>query len=201
VSTRETDGTAGPGETVSSAIVVKQDVLASEYRRGYEAGMAAAQKELEQELERQLRVRAESTSKIIVAVQRQLAALFEQLEREAFRFALAVAERIVKREVSTDDDVVIRQLREAVHRVVGSESIKVRVHPADEALLREHRSEVLTSIDSIRELIIEADDKIERGGCIIESTSGNIDARWSTQLKQIDAALFGTGLTASGGNA
>jgi len=39
---------------------------------------------------------------------------------------------------------------------------------------------------------------VERGGCIIESPSGNIDARISTQLAQIDSALFGT--TGTAGN-
>jgi flagellar assembly protein FliH len=45
--------------------------------------------------------------------------------------------------------------------------------------------------DSVKEIVIEADGKVERGGCIIESELGNIDARISTQFALIEEALLG----------
>jgi flagellar assembly protein FliH len=68
--------------------------------------------------------------------------------------------------------------------------VKLRVHPDDESTLRQRRVEVSSAIDSLREVVIEADDKIERGGCIVESDSGNVDARLSTQLRSIELVLF-----------
>jgi flagellar biosynthesis/type III secretory pathway protein FliH len=116
------------------------------------------------------------------------------LEREAYRFAVAVAERIVKREITLDESVVMRQMREAIRRIVGVEAITVRVHPEDEALVRSHRSAMLSSSDSVREIVIEGDETVERGGCILESATGNVDARIGSQLRQIETALFGARL-------
>ena len=116
------------------------------------------------------------------------------LEQDAYRFALAVAERIVKREITLDESVVMRQIRDAIHRIIGVETITVRVHPDDEALVRSHRPALLSSSDSVREIMIEGDDTVERGGCILESATGNVDARIGSQLRQIESALFGAQL-------
>jgi flagellar assembly protein FliH len=94
---------------------------------------------------------------------------------------------------------VIRQVRDALRRVVGVESVILRVHPDDEPAVREHRQPLLTGVDSLREFVVEADEKIERGGCIIESPSGTIDARLSTQLRQVETAVFGQTENPAGG--
>jgi flagellar biosynthesis/type III secretory pathway protein FliH len=61
--------------------------------------------------------------------------------------------------------------------------------------LRDRRNDLLASGEGVREIMIETDDTVERGGCIIESASGNIDARIATQLAQIETALFGSART------
>jgi flagellar assembly protein FliH len=115
----------------------------------------------------------------------------ERLERDLFRFALAVAERIVRREVMMDDATILRQVKDAIRRVVGVESIRLRIHPQDEAVVRQHRPGIIASVDSLRDVVVEPDAAVEPGGCIIDSSSGNVDARISTQLQQIETALFG----------
>jgi flagellar assembly protein FliH len=95
-----------------------------------------------------------------------------------------------KREISLDGEAVVRQVREALRRIVGVETIKLRIHPDDEVLIRSHRTTLMASSDALREVVIEPDTAIERGGCIIESTSGNVDARIATQLRQIENALY-----------
>lgn len=170
-----------------------------EYNRGFEEGKKTAEETLRTEYEIRLRAERERISAMINGMTAQLAHMYERVEREAFHFSLAVAGRIIDREVKLDDQIVVRQVREAIRRVVGVESIKLRVHPLDEPVVRQERNAVLSSADSVRELIIEADEKVDQGGCIIESASGNVDARRSTQLKQIEAALFGPPSAAAAG--
>jgi len=169
-----------------------RDILAKEFARGLEMGKEQGREEGRREIQDRMEEAEKRFDGVGVALQDQLKRLSDRLERDAFHFALAVAGKIVKREVSLDDQVIVRQVQEAIRRVVGVESIKLRVNPADEAMARRHRSAFLASADSVREIVIETDEKIEQGGCILESSSGNVDARRSTQLKQIEAALFPT---------
>ena len=161
--------------------------------RALEQGRAEGRAEIREEMEKRLTIaRTESDERIgalMEGVAQQVRAFTASLEHDAYAFALAVAERIVKREIQLDDEIVVRQVREALRRIVGVESIKVRVHPDDEVLIRSHRAALLALTDTTRDVVIEADHTIERGGCILESSSGNVDARIATQLRQVEHAL------------
>jgi flagellar biosynthesis/type III secretory pathway protein FliH len=170
---------------------VTEERLAQEFERGRLQGHAEAAMH-EADRQRSIQEAAqERVAALLVNLTRETGRFTSELEKEAYRFAVAVAARIVKREIALDESVVMRQMREAVHRIVGVETITVRVHPDDEELVRSHRAAILSSSDSVREILIEGDESIERGGCILESATGNVDARIGSQLRQIETALFG----------
>jgi len=165
--------------------------LADEYQRGYLEGAAAAEAKLRAELARELTAHTKRIETLLTSMQGQLWHLYERIERDAFRFALAVAGKIIGREVQNGSDIAVHQVQEALRRVVGVDAIKLRVHPSDEQVIREHRPAILATAESVREFLVEGDESIERGSCIVECASGNVDARWSTQLRQVEGALFG----------
>jgi flagellar assembly protein FliH len=171
-----------------------EERLREEFERGRVQGLTEAAAAIGERDEAERSVSARRLDTLLDAMAKETAQFAADLERDAYRFAVAVAERIVKREITLDESVVMRQMREAIRRIVGVEIITVRVHPEDEALVRSHRSALLSSSDSVREIVIEGDESIERGGCILESATGNVDARIGSQLRQIETALFGAQL-------
>lgn len=190
----ETSWTGSGRSDVSGACPVcppPADDPADAYTRGMEEGKRIADGEFREALARIRAEEAQRTARLIGGLASQMKELQQTVEQDAYRFALAVAERITRREVTLTDDIVITQIKEAIQRVAGVESIKLRVHPSDEAVVRAHRGVFLASLDNLRDLVIETDEGVERGGCVIESTSGNVDARISTQLRQIESSLFG----------
>lgn len=139
------------------------------------------------------RARAEERERVelfLASLEEEFHRLKERFEENVIKCALAVAERIVKREITRDQEFVLTQVREALKRVVGVSRIQLRVHPSDEVLLQIRRAGLMEASDTLREIAIEADETIEPGGCIIESESGSVDAQLSTQLKQIEEALL-----------
>jgi flagellar biosynthesis/type III secretory pathway protein FliH len=180
-------GAARPGSTPPEEV---DRMLKAEYLRGVEDGKAAGARAAREECEQQIQVRDARFAGIEKAIREQLAAAEERIVHEAYHFALAIAGKIVKKEVTIDSDIVIRQVQEALRRVTGVDSVKLKLSPLDEAAVRERRSELLSAADSVHDLVIESDEKIEQGGCILETASGTVDARTSTQLEQIEAALF-----------
>jgi len=167
------------------------DDAASQYDRGFADGVARAEVRLRNEYNERLAAHTARIESLLTSMQGQLWHLYERIERDAFRFALAVAGKIIKREVRSDDGTAVRQIQDALRRVVGVDAIKLRVNPSDEQVIREHRPAILSSAESVREFIVEPDESIEPGSCIVECASGNVDARWATQLRQVEAALFG----------
>jgi flagellar assembly protein FliH len=175
-----------------------QAIAEEAFARGVEEGTRQAESAYAVELKRRLiEEREQATSsaagrleRIGDKLQAQIGDVQVRAEEAVVRLALSIAEQVVKREVRMNNTLVIQQIREALHRVVGVEHIKIRVNPADEAVVREHRTAVLSGSDAVRELVIEPDPKIEAGGCILESDSGNVDARLSTQLKKIESMFL-----------
>jgi flagellar biosynthesis/type III secretory pathway protein FliH len=166
------------------------DPLVAEYRRGVEEGKVAAREEMQAGFDKRVAEERARVDALMASFTAQALALHGQWERSTMQFAVAVAQLIVKREVLVDESIIIGQVRDALRHLVGVAKIKVRVNPRDEEILRSRRPEVLASSESVRDMLIETDEKIERGGCIIESESGNADARLATQLKAIELALF-----------
>jgi flagellar assembly protein FliH len=168
------------------------------YRQGWDAGIEEGRRAAQADFETRLsEERQRSIIKALVqletlmgSIKKEFVHLQSQSEEILMRFALGIAELVVKRQVRLDPTIVLAQIKEALLRVVGVEHIKVRVHPSDEAMVREQRASIMAHSDALRDIVIEGDAKVEPGGCILESDSGNVDARLSTQLKKIESALL-----------
>ena len=114
--------------------------------------------------------------------------LIESAEPELVRLAVGLAERILHQQIALDRGVVIEMAKVAIGRLVDRESVTVRVNPADLERMRQHRDEFLNSSD-IKHLRIIEDQRVDRGGVLVETDGGTIDARISTQLNEAKRVL------------
>lgn len=128
--------------------------------------------------------------RIVSALEAKKETMVEQIEREITKIVIAVARKIVRKEIDQDPDVVVRVAREALERVMDAQSITVRVNPLDWEKLKEIQPELL-SLSSGQSLHIEKDKTIERGGSIVETGNGIIDARIEQQIESLSQALLG----------
>jgi flagellar assembly protein FliH len=183
----------GERQPVRDHVVDDPALVQKGYDQGFAEGLRVAEERLRQDFEQQLNDERLRTGMLLANVQKQLDMLEQKSERTVVRLAIAIAEQVVKREISLDKEIVLRQIREALRRVMGVGHVRLRVNPADEQMVRDHRAAMMGSSDSIREIVVEADEHIPPGGCILESDSGNVDARLATQLKKIETALSDEG--------
>lgn len=167
-----------------------QKMLDDKYRQGYDEGKKESENKLGSEYNHEINNLHERVESILGKMHSQYLISQQNIERDSIKLIIAIASRVIKKEVILDDQVVIRQIHEAMRRVSGIERLKLRVNPADESLVKSKRAELVTSADAVHDLVIEADESIDAGGCILESDAGNVDARLSTQLQQIEAALI-----------
>ena len=110
-------------------------------------------------------------------------------ERGAVELALAIAEKVVFHEVSINKETLLGVLRGALERVVDSEKIKIRINKVDLQLINESGDQLSGVTDNFKDVIIECDDTISRGGCVIETGFGSIDARIESQLQAVGDLL------------
>jgi len=181
---------AHEAETGGKGEADNPEFVRQEHRRGLLEGQRQAEELLRAEYEVKLTAEKNRVDQFLSRIAEELAGLYSSSEQAVIKFGFGIAERIIRKEVSLDRELVMQQIKEGVRRVMGVESVKIRVHPGDLALVREQKSVIQANGDAIREIVVEPDESLEPGDCILESEMGNIDARIATQLKQIENVLF-----------
>jgi flagellar biosynthesis/type III secretory pathway protein FliH len=114
--------------------------------------------------------------------------LMESAEPELVRLAVGIAERVLHQQIALDRGVVVEMAKVAIARLVDKESVTVRVNPGDLERMKEHRDELLDSGELKNFRIIE-DQRVDRGGVVVETDGGTIDARVSTQIAEAKRVL------------
>jgi flagellar assembly protein FliH len=147
------------------------------FREGEAAGRRAAEADLQPVLERLTRSIEE-----IAGLKPTLAA---QAEEGLLKLAVAVARRILHREISLDPDALAGIVRAALERVQIDEVCRVRAHPADAEMLR--ASLEISTLP--RSFAVEADAALERGAILLDIGRGKLDASVETQLAEIERGL------------
>nr|HNI25959.1 FliH/SctL family protein [Leptospiraceae bacterium] len=74
-------------------------------------------------------------------------------------------------------------------RIKDRDRVDIRVNFSDLEITTAHKDELIKLMESLRKVNIYEDSRIDRGGVIIETDVGAIDARISTQLKEIEEAI------------
>lgn len=115
---------------------------------------------------------------------------------QLLNLAVQIAEKIIRREVETDPTVVQRIAEDALRHAVDKHHLRIRVHPEDLETLQAAAPELQAALDDIREFEIvpdrrRGDRRMARGGCLIETESGIIDARIETQVEEVRERLTG----------
>ncbi len=155
------------------------------YQKGYDAGRDLGFKDGEAEIRRLV----DRLGTVIGRAIDIRGKLVRDSEKQMVDMVLMIARKVVKDEIAERKEIVINNIHGAIKRIQDKDRIDIRVNFADLDLTTAHKEELIKLIESLREVNIYEDSRIERGGCIIETNTGAIDARISTQFKQIEEAV------------
>jgi flagellar assembly protein FliH len=162
------------------AVEVENEARTRGHDEGYAAGKAAADAELTE--------MTATMRELIESARAQRHEIIETAEPELVRLAMAIAERVIHRQIADDPNVVVENVRQALTRLVSREMVTLRVNPADLETIRQHRDSIVTSSD-VEHLRIVEDQRVDRGGVVVETDAGTIDAKVATQLREARRAI------------
>jgi type III secretion protein L len=105
--------------------------------------------------------------------------------------SLVIAEKIVGTALRRDPRVVLSITAEAIESVRNQRELVLRVNPSDAQLLREERKALMDLLGRAGEIAVREDPAVARGGCVVETEHGMVDAQLETQLQMLKEALTG----------
>jgi flagellar assembly protein FliH len=127
-------------------------------------------------------------SGILNSLQQILPKIVQEAEPALIQLALAAAQKLVAG-LPVDIVLVEAVVREALGQVEDTAEITVQLHPEDLTLLHKHQSPLLTSPAASGPVRFSSSPAATRGGCLVQTRFGVIDARRETKVEQLQISL------------
>lgn len=183
-----------------------QEHMREREKAAYEQGRREGEQSLGEQLLKQRNEMVELQNGVINSLKQMLPKMAVETESALIELALEAAKKMVaglKIDVETIEAVV----REALKQVQDMSEVSIRLHPDDLALLREHQLPLregssktgkrrsvaslplLEGLPETGPLRFVASDEVTRGGCIVQTRFGLVDALRETKLEQLRKAV------------
>jgi len=146
---------------------------------------AEAREEWEEELEERVAVERTRVLRVCEEFERERARYFAGVEAEVVRLALAIAARVLHREVKLDPLMLAGVVRVALDKVAEDSGAVLRVPAAE---MERWRGVFTTGAEAAVKLM--GDERLVAGECVLETNVGKVEFGVSAQLEEIEKGFF-----------
>ncbi len=155
------------------------------YQKGLDEGTA---KGLEQGL-KELSELKDSYQRVTAELAQRADAAIDNRAEKVSEVVMDIVRQVVAAELATNHEVVANVVREALAKVKDTSKLIVHLNPQDIQEARRHRHDFMAVLDGVFSLQMVEDENVGRGGCLIETGSGLVDARLASKMKEIAGEL------------
>ncbi len=164
-----------PGTKTAAEI---EHLIGAAHQKGFEEGQAAGRQSLAGQVDAMQLKLARSIEEMTGARLRYR----REAEQDAVALALAVARRILHRELTVAPEALLGLVKAALEKMEAREIHQVRVSRQDAAMVRQF----FEQMGLPQRVEVLADSNLVPGGVTIESSRGVLDASVDTQLSEIE---------------
>jgi flagellar biosynthesis/type III secretory pathway protein FliH len=155
---------------------VREEARVAGYGDGFAAGRAEAVAEAAPSIA--------AVAQALEAVRALETDYSERVERAAVELALQVAERVIAGAIEVAPERIVEVVRGALRTIIERERVTLLVHPDDLDLMRSGIDEITGSLGGIEHLEVQEERRVRRGGAIVRTRLGEVDARIDTKLER-----------------
>ena len=148
------------------------------HKEGYEKGVA----EVDRLVDRMHR--------ILEAVMQRREEILADTESQIVELVILMARKVIKILSENQKNVVMANTLAALKKVKTRGEVTLRVNLEEVKLTSEHAQEFIQHVENVKGITVLEDSSVERGGCIVETDFGSIDARISSQLQELENKIL-----------
>ena len=171
---------------IQEANVEKENIKAiahqDGYKEGHEQGFMEGQNEVNRLVER--------VHKIVESVMVRREEILCETEQQIVELVLLMTRKVVKIISENQKTVVLSNVLAALKKIRTRGNITLRVNTEDLKLTTAHVDEFIKRIENVNGISVIEDSSVDRGGCIVETDFGAIDARISSQLAELESKIM-----------
>lgn len=163
-----------------------RDIKRRAHEEGKREGVLQGKREIENEAKGQL----ETLKAVLKEMSLLKPKIVAECERDIVELAVQVAQKILQRELQIDPGAVLDLASRALKEFEGrSGGIRVKLNPDDHDFIVQLDPKILED-KGLSDVVFEKDPSLQRGGCLLETYQGRVDARIEKQLEIIKKRLL-----------
>ncbi len=165
----------------------QHDKLVSDARQeGFEQGSQEGYEKGSAEVERLI----ERMHKILEAVMQRREEILQDTESQIVELVILMARKVIKILSENQKNVIMANTVAALRKVKTRGDVTLRVNIEDVKLTTAHADEFIQHVENVKGITVQEDSSVEKGGCIVETDFGAIDARISSQLTELENKIL-----------
>ena len=159
------------------------------YQRGVQDGFQRGKKEGMSQGKAEANAIIQQFQSILKEITIQKRTIFDTLETDLFNLAVTIAGKVVGSIAERDQELVLDSIKKSLPLLLEKSKLKIKVAPEQESFVNEHLEQIIASDRDLKEIQVEADRRISRGGCILETSSGRVNSGLEKQLEILEKEL------------
>ena len=159
------------------------------YKAAYQLGLDEGRDRAHAEAKSDLTMRIDRLDQMLAALESLKTDLSAGNEAHFVKLAYYMAATLTVEEFAQKPELVIGVLRQAIMDAQSDERVVVRVSPEDKQIIEDARHTLARDAETSARIKIEASTSISRGGCVVETNYGSVDATIELRLKRLWEAV------------
>lgn len=148
------------------------------YKEGYDGGVAEVNRLVER------------MHKMVESVMQRREEILSETESQIVELVILMARKVIKILSESQKNVVMANTLAALKKVKARGKVTLRVNLEEVKLTTSHIQEFINHVENIEAIKVLEDSSVEKGGCIVETDFGAIDARISSQLTELENKIL-----------
>lgn len=118
--------------------------------------------------------------------------LYRDAEEEILGLVLEISKKILGEEINNNQNSIILLIKQALEKCAFKNKLSIRVAPEDYEYVRENKAGICRLVEGLSDIDVISDPSLGKGGCIVETPSGEINAGVDVQIRELEKIFLFT---------
>ncbi len=161
----------------------QSEVLRQEgYNEGYQAGFNQGLQDAQHIIEAALDIKDTLDSR--------LKEIYSEAEEQIMFIMLQVSRKIIGEELKQNKDAILSIIKQAIDKCAFKSKLILRVSLEDYDYVVENKNLIIKLTEGLSDLDILKDVSLQKGSCVVETPSGEINSSIEVQLRELEKAFI-----------
>lgn len=159
-------------------------------KEAYEKGFAQGEKDGFELGRKRLEMVIHQFELVLLGIRGQQEELYKEFEKEMLQLVISISQRVIRHELTLQEGVIQKTLEEAFRKVSDRTKIVVHLNPVDYQHLLAHQEGFPWVTAHTERIRVVEDPSVSRGGCLLETSFGEVDATIEGQFAEIVSSIW-----------